>query len=119
MLKILVLCTVLFFSLPAFASGLDEQEKINELLETLANSNVSLVQNGKALDGDAASKLLQDRMKQVQGITTAEDFITKAVNQPGDGNKPLMIKFSDGREIDAVQWFQSQLKDIENTEIIE
>lgn len=110
---------ILLFALPAFAEDLTEEDKIADLLDAVTSPDITFVRNGQPLDGADARKHLEDKRKEIGNITTAKDFINKVASRSRETGKPYIIRLKGGKEIESSEWFHEQLKDIENTKVIE
>lgn len=112
MRKIFSLLIVMFFAFPAFADGLTEPQKIDALLDTLSNSQVTFIRNGESMDTEAARQHLEDKLKTTKAVVTVEDFIAKVASQSSHTGKPYLIKLKNGKEVESATWFRERLKEL-------
>lgn len=119
MRKVLSLLVVLLFAFPVFAEEMSEPEKIEALLDTVENSGVTFIRDGEEHDGKWAREHLEDKMKEIKGANTAEDFITKIGSFSRATGKPYIIKLKDGTQMESAKWLHAQLKEFETAETME
>lgn len=119
MRKILSVLILLFFAVPAVAEEMTEPDKIDALLDTIENSDITLIRNGEEHDGKWAREHFEEKIKQVKDINTAEDFIIKVASTSRETGKPYIIKLKDGTQLESEKWLHDQLKEFENTETME
>lgn len=112
---------VLFLALVslAFARDAREQERINFLINEVANSTgIVFIRNGSEHDAHAAAEHL--RMKLSYGgerIKTAEDFIKYCASESSLTHRPYQVRLADGKTETAAQYFTAKLRqfDAQNT----
>ncbi len=113
MRKFLSVLIVVLFASNAWAAELTEPQKINALLNAFTTSDIIFIRNGEEHSGKYAYDHFEAKLKEVQGVVTAEDFITKVASTSRETGSPYMIKLSDGTTMDSSVWLHEKLKEIE------
>jgi hypothetical protein len=110
-------CTFLLFvffsASAAYAVIPAEQQKIDSMLNSLANSDVTFIRNGEEHDGKWAADHLRQKQAEIQTsgetINTAQDFIKKVATSSRESKKPYIVKLANGKMEPAPKYFQDLL----------
>ena len=96
---------------------LTEEQKIELLIESVrALEGVSFIRNDKAHTGSEAAEHLQTKWQWKKAdIKTARDFIRVAASMSSTTGKPYWMRFRDGKQIEAKEWFLKRLAEIEDS----
>jgi len=86
---------------PAWAqtpAASSEKELIEKLLAHIAGlEGASFFRNGKEFDAKSASEYLRGKWGNVEGVVTADDFITKVASVSSSSGKPYLIRLKGGQ----------------------
>jgi hypothetical protein len=85
---------------PAWAQtpAASEKELIEKLLAHIAGlDGASFFRNGKEFDARSASEYLRGKWGNVEGVVTAEDFITRVASVSSASGKPYLIRLKGGQ----------------------
>lgn len=91
--------------------------EIAGLMDALAHSGCRFERNGNWYDAAQARTHLQrkyDYLLKKDKVDTAEQFIERAASASSMSGRAYRVK-CDGKEQDAVQWFNGQLKRLRNS----
>ena len=116
MRKIISFFIVLFFAGNAFAANLTEEQKIESLLNSLVNDQVTFIRNGEEHNGIFARQHLTEKLATSKDIKTAKDFIEQVGSISSHTDQPYVIRLENGNEIDARKWFLEKLADLESVQ---
>lgn len=76
----------------------NENDKIDYLLDRVAASGYQFVRNGEPHNGKLARRwLLYKMFHWVKGVDTAEEFVTRVASHSQKTGKPYLVEFPDGR----------------------
>lgn len=100
---------------------MSELNKVQYLLDRLAQSNVRFIRNGERYDGKVARQWFLYKMTHwVRRVKTAQEFITRVTGFSQKTGKPYLVEFPDGQiyslksilynELTALQGHLSKLK---------
>lgn len=103
------------FSTTCYVQVFTEMEKINLLIKQVESSkDIQFWRNGTYYDSRKAAAHLRLKLSKAKDkIKTANDFIDKVAAQSSMSGTPYRIKFKDGKEISAKEYFVKELKKIE------
>jgi hypothetical protein len=100
-------------SVPVCAANLSpvEAAKIEYLITSVAElQRAQFIRNGTAHDAASAASHLRRKLKAAGSrVKTADDFIRLCASASSMTGAPYRIRFSDGREIDARDYFRQKL----------
>lgn len=83
---------------PALAQDASQRELIEKLLAHIASlEGASFYRNGKEYDAKSAAEYLKGKWGNVEGVVTADDFITKVASVSSSSGKPYLIKLKGGQ----------------------
>lgn len=98
------------------AAPLTEKAKIEKLLESLAASSDTFTRNGSDYTGKQAADHLASKWKSAgDRVKTARNFIDGLASKSSFSGKPYTVKRTDGTTVNAADWFNQQLKLIEES----
>lgn len=128
MIKVNALILALFLALPVLASGnktSTELQKIETLLESVKNSNLTFIRNGKEYSAQEGHKHLEMKLKKArnswfappQDKWTASMFIEKVASKSSLSGKPYKVRTKDGKTLNAENWLKEKLNEIESQNI--
>jgi hypothetical protein len=101
---------------PAPTAPLTEKAKIEKLLEALASSSDTVTRNGSDYTGKQAADHLRSKWSSAgERVKTARDFIDGLASKSSFSGKPYTVKGADGKTVNAAEWFNQQLKLIEES----
>ncbi|MDR1298185.1 MAG: DUF5329 domain-containing protein [Deltaproteobacteria bacterium] len=104
----------LFLLCPARASALSEVEagRVEGLLAALGEAgSLEFIRNGKAYSASRAVSHLRSKLNRVKDrLSTAEEFVDKVASGSSMSGDPYLVRFADGREITAGEYFHDLLK---------
>ncbi|MCP5484861.1 MAG: DUF5329 domain-containing protein [Spirochaetales bacterium] len=104
----------LFVSHPTTASNLTEEQKIERLLQAVAQSDLVFIRGGSEYGPTEASEHLRMKYNQVRSrIDTAEEFIEHIASRSYLLGTPYYVRFSDGRTVESGTWLSQRLREIE------
>jgi hypothetical protein len=88
-----------------------ERRKIEALIAAVERlQDATFVRNGKAYDAATAAKFLRGKWDSRSGeIASAEDFIARVATFSSTSGRPYLIRFADGREVPAADFFRGEL----------
>lgn len=88
-----------------------EQREIDYLIESIAVlQEAHFVRNGEEFDAPQAADHLRVKLRRAgDKITTAEDFITYCATGSSVTGQKYLIRFADGRRIDAAVFLRDRL----------
>lgn len=87
-----------------------QDERIRYLLERVAGSDERFIRNGKVHNGKQARQwLLYKKGHWVNGVGTAEDFITRVASFSQKTGEPYLVKYSDGRTYSLASVLKNEL----------
>ena len=111
LLAILMLCGVVGVRAADMSSL--ETQKIEFLLASIeALQNARFIRNGTAYDAKAASDHLRLKLSNAGSkVKSAEDFIRVCASVSSLSGKPYLVRFSDGRQITAEDYFNGKLRE--------
>ncbi len=114
---VLFLFILITFSLQAQdAKVMTEQQKIDYLINRIEKlEGARFIRNGVSYDATAAAAHL--RMKREKGgraIKTVNDFIDKVASSSSMSGKPYLIKFNDGKEMEARDFYLKCLGELKS-----
>lgn len=84
---------------PAWAQtpAAGEKQLIEKLLQHIASlDGAAFFRNGKEFDAKSAAEYLRGKWDNVEGVNTAEDFITKVASVSSASGKPYLIRLKGG-----------------------
>ena len=113
MTKLLSFFAIILFATSSFALNLSENQKIVALLDLLDQPGIMFIRNGEAHKGSEARKHLEDKMR-VHPVKTAKAFIEEIASTSSQTGKPYMVRFSDGKQVEAGKWLSKKLAEFEN-----
>lgn len=91
----------------ASRSELTEAERIEALLDRLANSDATFVREGIDYNGAEAAAHLRSKVAAVRDqVGTLEEFIEKVGSRSSTTGNPYYVKTSDGTTIEAGTWLR-------------
>jgi uncharacterized protein DUF5329 len=95
----------------AEANVLSEDEKIEALILALKQlTGATFIRNGKEHTLDEAIAHMRTKWEWKKSeIKTAEDFIRVAASKSSMSGDPYIIRFADGTQRQAGEWFREQL----------
>jgi hypothetical protein len=108
---------LLIAALPPSVHGADlapsEAAKIEYLIVGISElQQAQFIRNGRAHDAKSAASHLRRKLKAAgPRVQSAEDFIVLCATGSSITGKPYRIRFSDGRVVDAQQYFRRRLAD--------
>jgi Family of unknown function (DUF5329) len=102
---------LLWAAADAETNALTEDEKIEALILALKQLvGAKFIRNGKAHTVDEAIEHMRTKWEWKKSeIKTAEDFIRVAASQSSVSGDPYFIRFADGTQRQAGEWFRAQL----------
>jgi len=108
----------IFFSNNAYANmPPQEASLINELLNTVENSEAVFIRNNTEHSPKEAVKHLKMKLNRAGSrIKTANDFIRVLATKSSFSGKAYMLRFSDGTMVESGLWFTNKLLKLRNTE---
>jgi hypothetical protein len=123
-----ILATLL--SVAAFANAADagktsgELRKIDALLDSVKSSNVTFIRNGSEYTAPEAHEHLRKKLKSAQNSWfappkdqwTARLFIEKVASRSSISGKPYLVRFKDGKVLEARAWLTEMLRTLEATD---
>jgi hypothetical protein len=88
-----------------------EAEKIDYLIVSVAELHQGrFIRNGISHDAKSAAAHLRRKLRAAGSrITSADDFIDLCASASSVTGRPYRIRFADGREIDAKEYFRQKL----------
>ena len=91
-----------------------ERQKIEALIEQLGNlKDAKFVRNGSTYEAATAIRFLRRKWEANDAkVKTARDFIDKIASVSSSSEKPYLIRFKDGREINSREYLNSALDKI-------
>lgn len=94
---------------------LSEREKIDWLLDQVANANAIFIRNGEEASGkDAAAHLRRKWSSAGDRIKTAREFIEHLASKSSTSGQPYHIRTPDGVTVESREWFTKQLDSLES-----
>lgn len=105
------------FSQQTAKKALTEDQKIEALISGVEKTtNIQFYRNGSYYDAaTAASHLRLKRKKAGSAIKTASEFIDKLASQSSMTDEEYRIRYANGKEVKARDYFYAQLKTIETS----
>jgi len=99
----------------AVSQTLTEHQKIEQLIQSVEQLNdAEFIRNGTAYSAEKATSHLRTKLKKAGGrIKTAQDFIDGIASTSYLSGKPYYIRFKNGRELTAKEFFEAKLREIE------
>ncbi len=83
---------------PALAQDASQKELIEKLIAHIASlDGASFYRNGKEYDAKSAAEYLLGKWRNVAGVVTADDFITKVASVSSASGQPYLIKLKGGQ----------------------
>jgi hypothetical protein len=117
-MALLITLGIALLSPSAHAEGLSPSEaaQIEYLIESVGRlQDARFIRNGRAHDARSAANHLRRKWKAAgTRVKSAEDFIVLCASASSVTGKPYRIRFSDGRVIDAAQYFRQKLVEYPN-----
>jgi hypothetical protein len=100
---------------PAAAISDAELSRVNALLDALGQSQgLEFIRNGSAYPASKAVSHLRSKLSRAKSrLATAEEFIDSVASSSSLSGDPYYVRFSDGTEITAKEYFHSLLREIE------
>ncbi len=104
---------------PAGRGGTPPPQQADPPIELLIRAvgdlqQATFIRNGTEHTTHEATEHMRKKWHWKKGeIKTAEDFIRLAASQSSDSVKPYVIRFADGREVNAGDWLREKLKRME------
>lgn len=87
-----------------------EQKKIELLIANFVLLDATFIRNEKEHTKFEAYEHIQNKYKSLKkNIYTADEFIKTVVTKSSVSQKPYIIRFSDGTEINSGEWFSKEL----------
>ncbi len=95
-----------------------EKKKIDYLLTSIEKMEGAIfIRNGTEHNGKEAAEHLRLKLKKADGkVQTADDFIRLCASKSIISGKPYVVRSSDGKTINAEQYFREKLKEYNSTE---
>ena len=92
-------------------ASLEEAAKIEQLIAAVEHlKDATFVRNGTEYDGKAAADHMRRKWKIVaKDVKTARDFIQLVGTKSSQSDKPYVIRFKDGKEIESAKFLGEQL----------
>ncbi len=113
--SILVTSLVILALFPGVLNAQDsfERKKIEFLISLVENLKEAIfIRNGTEYDGKQAAEHLRRKLQIAGGkIQTADDFIRLCASKSLISDKPYLIRSSEGKTINAEQYFYQKLKE--------
>ncbi len=108
-----VLLFIFAWTASAFCQTDAEQKKIEYLIQSIATlQSATFVRNDIAYDAPRAADHLRLKLRLAGNrVTTAEDFIVMCATASSVSTQKYLIKFQDGKEIEAATYLRNKLKD--------
>jgi hypothetical protein len=93
----------------------EENARIERLISAVENlKDATFVRNGTDYDGKAAADHMRRKWKIVaKDVKTARDFIRLVGTKSSQSDKPYVIRFKDGKEIESAKFLSEQLEKLE------
>lgn len=90
-----------------------EQNKILFLISSVETlEGAKFIRNGSEHDGNEAADHLRMKLKMAGGrVKTADDFIRLCASKSSMSGKPYLIRFADGKTVEADVYFRDKLKE--------
>ncbi len=86
------------------------RDKIEFLLNSIAESELTFIRNGEDHTGVEAAKHFRAKMQSAnQPITSVDAFIEQIASKSSSSDEPYRVRFSDGEEMDTGPWLHSLL----------
>lgn len=111
-----LLCLFVFMGLgvpasPAFAREALEQQKIDYLIESIAQMHdATFIRNGSEYDAQHAADHMRMKLRYAgTKVQTAEDFIVCCGTGSSMSGKPYAIRFADGRVMSSADFLREKL----------
>jgi len=107
---------LMFFFMPsANARDSHEQEKIDYLINSIANlKGAVFIRNDNEYDAKKAAEHLREKLDYAgEKIRTANDFIDKCATASWLSHRKYLIRFSDGRTVNSATYLREKLKEYE------
>jgi hypothetical protein len=110
---------LLFLCLPFFSfAALTELDKIEKLIVTIQESNVTFIRNGQSYNSTDAARHLRDKLAQAanswfapkKSDWTAVMFIEKIASKSSISGKNYLIQLPDGTVMKSKDWLYDKLK---------
>lgn len=90
-----------------------EKQKIEQLIKTVAASDVIFIRNGEEYGATEAAEHLYNKWQQAgDEIKTLDDFIEKIASRSSASGEPYQIKLKTGEIVPAKTWMQEQAKNL-------
>ncbi len=107
---------VWLWAFPAAAcETLSEPQKIEQVLKLIESSDMQFLRNGKAYDGAAARKHMEEKWQYAGNkITTAKQFIHYVGSKSSFTGESYFVHLKDGKEMKSETWLSEQLSIIES-----
>ena len=97
-----------------WSGPVSENDKIRYLLDRIADCNYRFIRNGEVHDGKVARRWLLYKMTHwVEGVNTAQDFVTRVADRSQKTGKPYLVEFPDGRVYSLKSVFANELNAFE------
>jgi hypothetical protein len=99
-----------------------ELQKIDALLKSVKSSNVTFIRNGTDYTAEEAHEHLRRKLKSAQNSWfappkeewTAKLFIEKIGSHSSLSKKPYLVRFKDGKVLEARVWLTETLRKLES-----
>lgn len=107
------------------ATPLNDEQKIQKLLESVETSGLTFVRNGKEYDSKKARSHMEYKYKYVKDgfffwqkgqKVTVRDFIDKLASESSTTGKKYFIKTKAGTLVPTRDWLNNKLKEIESSQ---
>ena len=119
----IILSILLAITCFAYGSGSpSELQKIDALLKSVKSSDVTFIRNGTDYTAEEAYEHLRRKLNSAQNSWfappkeewTARLLIEKIASRSSISRKPYLVRFKDGRTIEAHVWLTEMLREIES-----
>lgn len=102
---------ILLLAAAAQAAPMTDAQKIDALIRAVeVLPGAKFIRNGSAYDGKAAAEHLRYKRAHSGGhCARASDFIAHCASGSSLSGRPYRIRFADGHEVDAADYFRAEL----------
>lgn len=91
----------------------DVSARIEELLRTIAESELTFIRNGAKHGGAAAAAHIRSKYESARAeIASPEDFIEKAATRSIQTGKPYLVELADGTREPLSEWLRARLREL-------